>query len=133
MTAVMEAAGCEGGAFLPIFNTSLMAQTTVDSGTFISVSSVPSHHCRQMALIKLFHFRFLQSVLHQKSMGQHKTGSMGIPCSRVLKRVCINVVAVSPGAEPAQNCVPCCPDSGPTAAPDWSHLLSLFRYLFCLC
>lgn len=40
----------------------LMAQQTLEFGDFHLVSSVPSHHCRQMAFIKLRSF-----ILHLES------------------------------------------------------------------
>ena len=47
------------GAFSPhLLLQDLMAQQTVEFGDFHLVSSVPSHHCRQMAFIKLLSFIF---------------------------------------------------------------------------
>lgn len=52
-------AGCRGGVLPPyLLLQDLMAQQTVEFGDFHLVSSVPSHHCRQMASIKLLSFIF---------------------------------------------------------------------------
>lgn len=78
----------------------LVAQQTVEFGDFHLVSSAPSYHCRQMALIKLLCFRFLQSSAHQRN-------PRACWCSRALKSPAQGGTSqVSPGAEAAQNMSP---------------------------
>ena len=132
MTAVMEAAGCEGeGLSSPSsvtgFNGSANCGIRGLSSRFIC--SKPSLQTNGLDQVTLLPF---PPVLcsSEKSMGQHKTGSAGIPCSRVLKSPAKSVAApVSPGAEPAQNSSPAVQTPAPqqpgTGAPFSLSLLNL--------
>ena len=97
-----------GGAFLPSsvtgFNGSANCGIRGLSSRFIC--SKPSLQTNGLDQVTLLPF---PPVLcsSEKSMGQHKTGSAGIPCSGALKSPALSVVVpVSPGAEPAQNLSP---------------------------
>lgn len=138
MTAVMEAAGCEGeGLSSPFsvtgFNGSANCGIRVLSSRFIC--SKPSLQTNGLDQVTLLPF---PPVLcsPEKSMGQHKTGSAGIPCSRALKSLAFGVVApVSAGAEPAQNLSLLSrplPRSSPGLEPP-SLSLSFFKFIYCVC
>ena len=136
MTAELEAVGCEGeGLSSPFsvtgFNGSANCGIRVLSSRFIcSKPSLQTNGLDQVTLLPL------PPVLcsSEKSMGQHKTGSSGIPCSHALKSLAFSVVARLQGLNQPRTC-PCCPDPCPAAARDLSHLLSLsfFKFIYCVC